>query len=91
MPWRLEALMSAVLAHGTDPDSVLHRQAADLDGSEELWYRLARRLLVQSCSWRWDLSWCEVWQVVCCLVHRSGFVDAILKGRDRSQTGHDWV
>jgi len=78
MPRGLEALVSAVLAHGTDPDAVLHGKAADLDRSEELRYRLAGRLVFQSCSWRWDLSGSEVWHIFCCFVHRSGFVRAIL-------------
>ena len=79
MPRGMEALVGAVLAHGTDPDSVLHGEAANLDGGEQFWYRLARRLVVQSCSWCWDLSGCEVRQIFCCLVHRSGFVRAILE------------
>ena len=41
MPWGLEALVRAVLAHRTDPDSVLHGKAADLDRGKELWYRLS--------------------------------------------------
>ena len=39
MPRGLEALVGAVLAHGTDPDSILHGEAADRDGGEELRYR----------------------------------------------------
>lgn len=35
MPWRHETLMTRVLAHGADPDSVLHGNPTDLEGLEQ--------------------------------------------------------
>ena len=44
MPWRVEALVRAVLTHGTDDDAVLEFDAADLKGVEELRDGLVVRL-----------------------------------------------
>jgi hypothetical protein len=37
MPRGVEAVLCTVLAHGADPDAVLHSHAPDLEGSEQLW------------------------------------------------------
>lgn len=41
VPRRMEALVRAVLAHGTDPNTVRQRDATDLERREQLRDRLA--------------------------------------------------
>jgi hypothetical protein len=36
MPGRVEAVLGTVLAHWADPDAVLHGDASDLQGREQL-------------------------------------------------------
>ena len=89
MPWRMESFVGAVLAHRANPDAVLHCDAPDLDGSEQLWYRLAGELICQSRPRSWHLSRSEERDILCCLVFGGCFVYAILGGCGCSETRND--
>lgn len=66
MPWRMETLMSAVLAHWAHPDAILQSRTPDLDWGKELWYRLPGWLWVDCCARRYLLGGCVVRNTLGC-------------------------
>lgn len=64
MPRRMEALVCTILTHGTDPDTVWHFNATDLDRREEFGDRIAGCLDSGRAASYWILLRCKEWDAL---------------------------
>ena len=78
VPWGVEALVGAVLAHWAHPDAVLEFYAADLERGEELGDGLVVWLGVDGCARGWLLRRGPVGDALCAVIVDVWFLRCLL-------------